>query len=204
MNTETNKEWDDYQAKIKAEKEAKFKRLAAFAPLGVLLGFKFNDPGENDWAFDLGDKERGLFVRVDWRKERLEVSGRYPKDSLRSTLPYNEQEPRISLSMNKSNERLANDIKKRFLPMYEALLARCKATQARWDDYETKKKANEQRLIDAGALKYSHSEMLDLPSCNFGEIYGEATVSDKTVDLRLRALPVELAEKILNFIRGSI
>ena len=88
MNTGTNKEWDDYQTKINAEKESKFKRLAAFAPLGDLLGFKFNDPKESecDWAFSLGDKERGLFVRVDWKKERIEVSGRYPKDSDRKSV----------------------------------------------------------------------------------------------------------------------
>lgn len=201
MNAETidlHKKWAD-------EKAAKLKRIAEFEPLGKLLGFAWNKPNEEcDWAFDLGDKEHGLFVRLDWHKKRLEISGRYPGDFLRSTFPYNESPPSISLSMAKSNEQIANDIKRRLLPAYEELLTRCRAVKARWDDYATKRAANEQRLIDAGAVRYSHTEKLDLPSAHFGDIYGDALVSDSTVQLNLRSLPIDLAEKILNFIRGSI
>lgn len=123
-------------ANYKAEEKFRDDLLIAVAaqfPLAVLP--KNSDDKRPRGNLLLGDgSEMGLWLRYDSFKNRLEVGGHWPSSRVagdsQSFTPndlYNPREasPAITVDADKSPEKIASDIRRRFLPDYARVFARC-------------------------------------------------------------------------------
>lgn len=114
-----------------------------------LLGLKFENPDnrEDNWrGFLVGDNIR-IFVNATWAKdEKYYMSGSYPQNKLGQNVRpwikvgdrYEEPTaPEISFSPTKGAQKIASDVKARFMPNYiryrDLVLARIKSDNEYWD-----------------------------------------------------------------------
>lgn len=144
----------------------------------------------------------GLSLHFDgWQnKDRVRVSINWPKNGHGEAISfqrvrdhYNDVEPDITVSTAKTPERIAADIKRRFLEVARPLYAKALERAAEDDDYATKHAAIVAKIVKAGGARIVSNGNGDhfhgLPE---GFEVKFISVRDDSVDVRLRVSVDEL------------
>lgn len=150
----------------------------------------------------------------DWT-HRLAVSGNWPKSNRDSQvfIPrdlYNPQvsSPEITVDADKTPEKIAADINRRFVPAYIAILARLTERRDSHDKYIDDSNGLAEQLAKAlGASAPRHPsngtrdvrrQHVDVPS-TLG-FYGNIEASSNSADFTLRSVPADKALKLARFL----
>lgn len=104
------------------------------------LGSTVTPGTEADWCGHIGicgDSGQSLFFSYDSHKDRITVSGDYPKSRLpgetnrefypRDCLYPTPETPSISVDATRAPDKIVADIRRRLLPTYQDLFAKCAA-----------------------------------------------------------------------------
>jgi hypothetical protein len=146
-------------------------------------------------------------------KGKFSIHVNYPKDHTgREVYPYS-NEPRatsINVAATKTAKQIAGDIERRLLPVYLPIWDTQLARVNDANTYEDNRQASIDRLVKATGGKVTRNEhdrtvaRLDWPT-NRDYDKGYVTnvqVSDKTVQMEVRSVPIDIAIKILNLVHG--
>jgi hypothetical protein len=162
------------------------------------------DWGQHAVRISHDDSDAAISVRL--QKNRLEITGIYPRGprgkyhsaSSWGALPYDAQDPRITVSATRSAATIASEISRRLLPVYLELFIRCLQKKRELEEYEAKKQSAIERYAEIlgtevrtdTARLYAHD----------GNIYGNVRCnSDTTAQIEF-SLPHDLTEKVLQVI----
>lgn len=147
----------------------------------------------------------GITIDAYGKRGRVEVYGTYPqypsRDSNRGYYPLSgEDTPRITCALARGAEAIAKDIKNRFLPKFLAChnlaVERIAQSEARLDAEETAM----HRLADILGEEFKHGEV----RFNHNDFWGTISPAGvDTVTFELRRVPVDLAAKICELLKGG-
>lgn len=198
--------WKDRQELVSA-------RIAAIAAQFVGARPRVVDYGSDDQrvnGFDL-EGEEGLYVSYDPYKNRFCISGKWPGSKTPndgtcftpSCLP----SPSITVDAEKSDEQIARDITRRFLPAYREVLAKCIERRDAHDAYIRKVNGLAAELAEilgtSNGGRYHNDRdpvrrNVRLPD-NVG--YGEIEAGTDSATFTIRALPADKARKLAAFLK---
>lgn len=143
--------------------------------------------------------------------DKIEVSGSYT--GLRDFLPSNHDRSTIGVSSSKDPETIARDIERRLMPGYLDTIKRAKEIKARHDNWTGRRKAIETRMIKILPALERGQYLRENQLRAYGPYYLELQISAlsnpdepgerDTVDLTVRSISPEMAEKILTIIQNS-
>jgi hypothetical protein len=161
--------------------------------------------------------EEAFTVHYRTHEHRFVVSGSWP----RSRLPGEESKqftpvdlwnpraeyPSITVDADKSLERIAADIKRRFLPEYRAVLARC--VEARNNHEQYVKGCNSlaeeiAALLGESSREHpgkSHGPLRPVVEVPDGLGYGSIEVSRDSAHFNLHSVPADKARKLAAFLK---
>jgi len=129
MNYQEEREQEEQKQKTITEK------IAKAMGWGIVLN-------ANDWhgVIAKGDERLSIYIETyGANKGRVKISGDY--NSYCKFLPYNKEKTEITVSPDKTPEKIAKDIHSRLLPAYQKQLKEARERKQSNDDYEANKKA---------------------------------------------------------------
>lgn len=106
------------------------------------------DADDTKWRAEIdGPDSQRLFISNTWAGSngRLYIGGSFPDGA---NLPYKAERPSITVADTKSAQQIANDIIRRLLPPYVALLAIVLANKAQSDAFEAGRKTLAQQVAE--------------------------------------------------------
>ena len=169
--------------------------------------FDFN-PDSWNWGCKLVDSRRdiGIFFSLDRDRKKIEISGMIPRDN-KGQMPHigmTEVLPKIRVSAAKTSAQIANDIEKRFLPVWLPRLAKMHEDIARSEDYRNKTKSLAERIAKVVQCKAEgkHISFYRSPFPVFNESMSSAEVHADDVTLELR-LPPDDAVALLKWMTNQ-
>ncbi|MCJ7663061.1 MAG: hypothetical protein MUO24_02335 [Desulfobacterales bacterium] len=178
---------------------------AKITEVAELLGMKVEDPGSNYLVLILvGKGERGgRFYARSWSNDRdkLMVSGEYPRFDGQSCSPKDERP--VGISLAKTAAQIAHDIERRVLPTYRANLAIAWERFDAWTASRERREQMMQRIADEVGANYL---LGDGRGCIFPPppwrefIYKIEPRGDDQVTMEIEA-PAELAIRILRVVK---
>lgn len=125
MNKELKGTYEERRAKERAVVATNTARIKKVLDL---LGFSYGENADNYDARVLGKKEDySIMLGADLygHRGRLVVKGFFPRDKYGvDCTPYGLSAVEITISLSKSDEQIASEITKRFLPSYEAAMGK--------------------------------------------------------------------------------
>lgn len=188
--------------------------LTAIAKEFPLSKLTTNGTG-NPTGFLHEDGESGVYLSYNECEHRVIVSGRWLQSSAISRDGYRSADyvpsrlgatlrvrPSITISADKTPEKIAEEIRRRFLPEYCHIIIRLRAMRDKDDDFRAKEKSLRDQVADA--LKTAtHGPMgFELPAgLREGRCYGGVTVSGESVSFDLSNLEGDLALKLIAFLK---
>lgn len=168
-------------------------KLAAIA---AILGGQISFPHEHtdNATIDLGN-ERRFFVRH--YKGKLTVYGLWPKSKVDGHIfapGYGEPTPEISASATKTPEKIANDIKNRFLPDYETLVAQKIERRNNQDAYTNSRTQTADKIAEimGNERGYYYGDVISLDA---------APYSNDKVEVKITGLSIEQFRKIWEMVK---
>lgn len=144
-----------------------------------------------------------------WREadaERVVIDGHYGWELSRHK-PYSASYPKITISLSKSPAAIAAEIKRRFLPDYEALHAKMLEGKKSEEDRQNRIQTMSAELvaISGGALEKPsnqyHSPQEGYLSLRLYDSYGHVTVGSNGVRFDLTSVPFKTAARIVAAMR---
>ncbi len=163
-----------------------------------------------------GDVRFALTSSVAYSERgRIKVVGDYPRHQGRpetakgwGVVPYDGREPSIMVSPNRSPEAIAEDIKRRFLPVFEPIAILCIKKASLRGDAEVKRYANLSRVSRVLGLRVSDQSRdpsargyVGSAGDDVDRVHAEVRPDyDATISMRLEYLPADLAEEIAQLI----
>lgn len=149
--------------------------------------FKINMEGQK--CLHLGFETYG-------RKDRICISGEYPRDTRK-------QAQAITVATSKTPEQITKDITRRFMPEYETTLAVALQDQAERDAYNNRTEQYKDQLCSVpGVTRNTYNEGL---SVRFKGAYGSIkwVSGDGTGNIELSSLPISKLLKILEVLNND-
>ena len=183
----------------------KRENMTFYGAIGTALGVTLIDVREccgQRWGGDFEDCEgRRFMIRPTWQNgHRLEISGDYPTTQdgkyAASTRAYKDEcNPSITVASTKTPERIAGDIRHRFLPDFAKRWAQVAEHVAESDAFHNQQQATRERLVSLidGARLSTHSECevwANMP-------YRKVQASGAMAELAFYSMEMELAERII-------
>jgi hypothetical protein len=162
----------------------------------------------------------GICAQLDEYKKRISFSGDYPEAArehhsiinyARSRLNWSTS-PSITVSLTKKPAAIAKDIERRLLPDALRMAEMVKQIRAEHDAHENAGKTNMERI--AGLLGKEPPKKNGRPEgdkeISFmleryrnGDGYGDITCRGDKVEIRIRSINIELAERVLKVLTGQ-
>ena len=179
--------------------------------LAPLLGGEFiPDINESGWGLrNWGVIDTGsgrIHVDLDPHKARLNISGSYPMTPRSAgAVAYGDKNPSISVSATKPIDKIAKDIKTRFIPEFSKIYAACVAAKAERDAYESKQNQLMTKfadLIGHGPIRNDQTEVsgfIDRDSDS--NLYVRIRVSGGHVKLEIDSMTPARAEEVLALLK---
>jgi hypothetical protein len=175
-------------------------------------------PAEHDNVVIKSEDGPSLWIRGPGTygsdKGKFSIHVNYPKDHTgREVYPYM-NEPRatsINVAATKTAKQIAGDIERRLLPVYLSIWDTQLARVNDANTYEVNRQASIDRLVKATGGKVTrnehdktkvHLDWISRPAFNTKGYVTNVQVSDKTVQLEVRSVPIDVAIKILNLVHG--
>lgn len=193
------------------------KRVALLKAVAALLpGFSYHVPENGHRPHLAGPDGMKIFISTGQENGKLHVHGSWPNrdgDAYMSprswgAVPYNAGSGECSINVGEERgpEAIARDIQRRFLPTYTATYAACLQKKAEHDEYRDK--LYQQALLIAKAAGLPRPERLDsnsdyrlhLDTAKHG-CYGDVTVYNDSMNLKLSGVSVKKTERILAILR---
>ena len=164
-------------------------------PHGLIL------PNEESFTVHYRTHEHRFVVSGSWPRSRLpgEQSKQFtPADLWNPRAEY----PSITVDADKSPEKIAADIKRRFLPEYRAVLVRC--VEAR-DNHEQYVRSCNSLAEEIGALlgepSREHTGKPPIVEVPDGLGYGSIEVSRDSAHFNLHSVPADKARRLAAFLK---
>ncbi len=157
--------------------------------IGKFLDMEFDKEGAskrkrgwNYWAELKNGKKTRSFHTSDFELQgRWEIRAEFPRDNKRQLQTiYGDHQPEITVSMNKSAEKIARDIKSRLLPEYESQLVEVLARIESSNKYEAGKLATKKKIVDFLGVSIHEANGCLYPDGQRG-VYKIEANSEKTV-----------------------
>lgn len=215
--------WEERRAREKAEEKRKALKIRAkIAAVAKLLGMKLEPEKDKEGGpYPSGSIKAadgsGYWLRAETygrdAYKKLRVSGDYPRDSKGQYVEiyeYDEKHnrvnaPAVSVSVEKSAEQIAKDIRRRLEPGYLARLAKVREKVANTNDYEVRTLAALTALKGSELDNYERERhAVTVHGCNFGGDYASRAcikASREDITLEIHNIPEDVAAKILNILR---
>lgn len=193
---------------IQAEQEvAKAQEIRAkVQKVAKLFGMKCEPLGNNpekEWMVRellTAKTGEGFYVRADkYNKWKLEIGGEYPRTATGGYVRphgYDEKAHEINVSCDKTPERIVQDIKRRFLPLYTERLAYVRKQIAGQNSYREQVVRN-MEYLKGGPLTEDEKKGETLYLAETVRVYSDS------VRFEYMSVPVEAAKKILAIIAES-
>lgn len=152
------------------------------------------------------DQGHVILICTTWNGPgRLNISGQYPRGKGndcygRSSIPYGQALPSISVAQTKAAKLIAGDITRRLLPEYVEVFDKATARKSQHDAYERGQGAVLE-LIKPYARVNPEKFTFDTYSSEGGYI-NNGQAYDGHVNMDLRSVPIEKAIAILKLMNG--
>ncbi len=204
---------EELKERRKKDRKEALKNLAKLEEVITILGFnsEFKEDKEHPLGFfdtrvmfrannPLG--EESLLIEIDGyrNKGRVRVSGILPETNNYRTDDINDDV--INVSMAKEPAKIAGDIRRRLLPIYQQHLAEA---LKRLDRHYAYHAARDKVLSTVLGRDITEGERREGKSSfhegEFGASWGTVTAREEDVFLELRSVPVDTAAKILALLR---
>ena len=113
------------------------------------------------------------------------------------------QSPDITVAFNRSPAAIAADIKRRFIPEWEKVLAALQAKADEWNEYHATKDATRARLVAKieGASIPDHMKHSD-DICAPSPYYNVRATGPESVSVEVRYVGIEFAEAIIDLVEA--
>lgn len=149
---------------------------------------------------------REFNVRAEYQNlARFTVFGTYPSDARNEHhFPYGVSRPSITVAVSRGGAALGREIKKRFLPDYDALFATMSDTNRRNDEFHARRLSIAQEMGIAVGKPVTDGER-EISFYDFGKnkVSGSLTPHENSVTLTANNLKPELAKQVLALIAGK-
>lgn len=151
-----------------------------------------------------GTAERICIRESSSERGKLVIDGEYPRTDAGDFIspPYGESYPKIRVNPERGAKVIAKDIERRLLPEYRKYLAYVLDRKKQADEYMSVQKRNVQEMLQlldgAGTLNQRDPHAVDgrFSLGHDREYYGDAFVSDYTVEFHIRSMSLARARKI--------
>jgi hypothetical protein len=177
------------------------------AQIGGLIGYQIdharNVKYERYWNYlcFMRNGYKGMHFSIRDEKDRLSVSGEYPKDEKgHDGMPYGENPPKISVSLSKRNEQIVADIKRRFLPAYEALFQKVQERVDRSNEFDKKKRGQIATVAEYLGMEVPKEDEQCLYLHKWG-VYRIVPYSENTVKFEVE-VDAKIAIKVLEVLKN--
>lgn len=136
--------------------DAEFHRLVQ--EIAVWLGLEYERTGDRTAKIWSDDQDCSLYVSFYVGDKSLHISGNYPpdldgrNDPRRGLAGYNDSLPSINCSMKRTATDIGKDIQRRFFPIYDPIVAKCRRADAATLQWRNKQEAKMKELIAACPL----------------------------------------------------
>lgn len=211
---------ETYQERDARERRERETFNAALPKIARELSGELFSAGANDWAVSVKQTDDSRFststlvVKASDGREfdvhatyqdldRFTVSGTYPRDARGEMhFPYNVARPSITVSVSRGGAALGREIKKRFLPEYDAIFATMSDTNRRNDEFHTRRLAVAQEMGIAVGKSVTDGER-EISFYDFGKnkLSGSLSPHEDSATLTVSLKP-ELAKQVLKLIAG--
>jgi hypothetical protein len=177
--------------------------------------------GSNDWAVSVKKTDDSRFstdtlvvkasdgrafdVHAEYQNlDRFTVSGTYPRDARGEMhFPYNVSRPSITVAASRGGTVLGREIKKRFLPEYDAIFATMSDTNRRNDEFHARRLAVAQEMgIAVGKSVTDGAREISFYDFGKNKLSGSLSPHEDSVTLTVSLKP-ELAKQVLKLISGK-
>lgn len=177
---------------------------------GAAVRYQGDDGEQRAIGLDFANGASWWF-RYDYWTHRVEISGNWPKSKRDGQVftprdLYNPQmsSPEITVDANKTPEKIAADINRRFTPAYNLILARLIERRDAHDEYiDNSNGLAEQLAKILGAAPHGTRDTLrqhvNFDDSRYG-FYGNLETSSDSVSFNLRSVPADKAKLLAQFI----
>jgi hypothetical protein len=204
--------YQERDAREQRERDAFNKTLPLIATkLGDALGTDWAvSVKPNDLSYDTGvlvakaaDGRQFEAIATYLNQARFTVSGTYPRDARGEMhFPYNVSRPSITVAVARGGAALGREIKKRFLPEYDALFTDMSDTNRRNDEFHARRLAVAQEMgIVVGKSVTDGAREISFYDFGKNKLSGSLRPHEDSVTLTVSLKP-ELAKQVLKLIAG--